>query len=634
MNGVIGMTSLLLETPLDPQQREYAETIRTSGEVLLTVIDDILDFSKIEAGKLTIESRPFDLPASVDAVVRLLAPRAAEHGLALTGQVDQDVPRGLVGDEVRVRQIMLNLVGNAIKFTERGTVELRVSSGPRHPPPDPGPSSSLAPRPSPLAPRPSPLVTIAVHDTGVGIPAEKLAQMFERFTQADQSTAREYGGTGLGLAISKRLVELMGGEIGAESETGRGSTFWVTLPLAPAVSGEALTPQPPLPTVGEGELGLGHGPRALGEGEPVGASLAAPAGGEAGASAKTSGTREEAGGPGEPASGAREGAGGASPAPTGSNVGAQFIAPTPTAPQFIVPTPPVPEVTRVLVVEDDPVGQRVTAHLVRRLGYTVDVVADGQAAIDAVAAASYALVLMDCQMPDVDGFMATIEIRRRESALGVRARRVPIVALTASRLDSDRERCLAAGMDEYLTKPIEGPQLTMLLERWAPLQDPVPERKPAPPASTATPAVKTPEQPPILDPAGLLGAGVAISPQYREIVDLFLEEVPRRLDALGAAATRGDRAQVARLAHTLAGSASSLGASRLAVACAGLEALARADSRPAGRDTTANGPGGDSNDTSAGGQLPPPGPSLTKAIDTVHRELRQLQAALAGSTAL
>ena len=535
MNGVIGMISLLLETPLDPEQREYAETIRTSGEVLLTVIDDILDFSKIEAGRLTIVPRPFDLPASVGAVVSLLAPRAAERGLTLTGTVDPSVPRELVGDEVRIRQIMLNLVGNAIKFTERGGVELRVSRGEGR-----GASGND-----------SHLVRIAVRDTGIGIPVEKLSQLFERFTQVESATRRR-GGTGLGLAISKRLVELMGGEVGAESEVGTGSTFWVRLPLA-AASGSALPPRPPLP--------------AAGEGEPVPADVVTAD------AAPISRTVQPLPAPGEP---------------------------------------------RILVVEDDPIGRRVAVQLVARLGYAVDVAADGQEAIDAVAARPYALVLMDCQMPGVDGYMATAEIRRREAGLGDAARRVPIVALTASRVDGDRDRCLAAGMDEYLTKPIESQRLAALIERWTSASaadrpgSPGEAAGPAkPPGARAgqSPDARVAEVPPIVDPAGLLGAAGELSPQHREIVELFLEEAPRRLAMIGAAAGRGDRDEVARLAHTLAGSANSLGASRLAAACARLEGLVRGQ-------------------VQAPGSLP-----LAEAIGAVHRELEQLQAALHGAAA-
>jgi signal transduction histidine kinase/CheY-like chemotaxis protein/HPt (histidine-containing phosphotransfer) domain-containing protein len=567
MNGVIGMTSLLLETPLDPQQREFAETIRASGEVLLTVIDDILDFSKVEAGKLAIEARPFDLPASVDAVVSLLTPRAAEHGLALIRTVDPDVPRYLVGDEVRIRQIMLNLVGNALKFTEHGSVTLRVSQT-------------------------APSITIAVVDTGIGIPPDRLGQMFERFTQADDSTARQYGGTGLGLAICKRLVELMGGEIGAESEIGQGSTFWARLPLAVATA-------------------------------------------EGGAA------------------GAAEGAMNCAPTDVGP-VGAQFIAPSAIAPASIAPDGSsaiplsAPEMTsaqpmfaprggsagevvpgaggggssgRVLVVDDDPVGRRIAAHLVARLGYPVDTVIDGQAAIDAVAERAYALVLMDCQMPGVDGFTATAEIRRREALLGDGARRVPIVALSASSLDSDRARGLAAGMDEYQTRPLDDARLAALLARWVPgpaaaiwsAPDRAGEPATPAPATSATPPslgvalADTPALPPILDPAGLLGSSSTLSPQHREIVELFLEEMPHRLAALGAAVAGDDRPRLARLAHTLAGSASSLGAARLADACARLEALAQEADQPS--------------------------TLLAGALETVHQELLQLQAALAGTLA-
>jgi signal transduction histidine kinase/CheY-like chemotaxis protein/HPt (histidine-containing phosphotransfer) domain-containing protein len=576
MNGVIGMTSLLLETALDPLQREYAETIRTSGEVLLTVIDDILDFSKIEAGKLTIEARPFDLPASVDAVVSLLGPRAAERSLVLTSQVDPSLPRKLVGDEVRIRQIVLNLVSNAVKFTEHGSVELRVTRD------EGGEEGGGAPH-SQLPTHNSQLVTFAVHDTGIGIPAEKLSQMFERFTQADNSTIRHYGGTGLGLAISKRLVELMGGEIGAESEVGKGSIFWVTLPLAP----EGPRPQPPLP-LGEG---WGEGPSPLPAHGAVGTSaqpMLAPRSGSA-----------------QPMLAPRSGQGSqgrVDEAESGGFSGGD-------------------EGTRILVVEDDPIGQRVAVQLVERLGYPVDAVSGGQAAIDAVSATAYTLVLMDCQMPGVDGYMATAEIRRREAALGDRAQRVPIVALTASRVDGDRDRCLEAGMDEYLSKPIDGQQLAALLSRWAPAGNAVPPREPAP--VSALPAAQMHELPPILDPAGLLGSAAELSRPHREIVELFLEEAPRRLSTLTVASARGDRDQVARLAHSLAGSANSLGAARLAAACVRLETLARDPPRPSD---------GDSVHDRAASTRPLSGGLLAEAISTVRQELQQVQAALAGRT--
>jgi CheY-like chemotaxis protein len=282
---------------------------------------------------------------------------------------------------------------------------------------------------------------------------------------------------------------------------------------------------------------------------------------------------------------------------------------------------------RVLVVEDDPIGQRVVVQLVERLGYPVDVVSGGQAAIDAVATTAYTLVLMDCQMPGIDGYAATAEIRRREAALGDQAgrrvRRVPIVALTASRLDSDQDRCLAAGMDEYLTKPIDSQRLAALIERWAPGHsgsDPSIGRTQGP-EPAASPAAQTTEVPPILDPAGLLGSVAVLSLQHREIVDLFLEEVPRRLNVLTLAAARGDRDRVARLAHTLAGSADSLGAARLAAACAQLEALVRDQPSAGSRDHDSLTPA-----------RPLPDGLLADAIGTVHQELQQLQAALTSST--
>jgi signal transduction histidine kinase/HPt (histidine-containing phosphotransfer) domain-containing protein/DNA-binding NarL/FixJ family response regulator len=591
MNGVIGMTSLLLESELDARQREYVDTIRMSGEVLLTVIDDILDFSKIEAGKLTIESRPFDLITSVDAVVSLLSPRAAERGLILARQIASAVPRLVVGDDVRIRQILLNFVGNALKFTERGSIMIDLTSRQ----PDDQPDGV-------------PLVTIAVHDTGVGIPSDRLEQMFERFTQAEASTTRQYGGTGLGLAISRRLVELMGGEIGADSEPGQGSTFWVRLPLP-------VTSEP----VDQTSRGTPLQQRPAERPASIDArTRAAPAGSPS--------TMQPASHPHQAPPAASTDSTAAPPPALGTP-----RMPTPLRPRPAPPTPQQPAVPtatgskgrRVLVVEDDPIGQRVTVHLVKRLGYPVDVVSGGQEAIDAVAANAYAVVLMDCQMPGVDGYMATAAIRQREAAQGggpETAPRLPIIALTASTLGTDRSRSLAAGMDEYLTKPIDQRQLATLLAQWtdgptnraepaaaAPASRPqatahtttlpAPAKSaaaPAPgealtaasdsPAHTAAPDIQHGQStisPPVLDPASLFGALGQPRAEHREIVDLYLQETPRRLAALKQAAQAGDREQVARLAHTLAGSAGSLGAVRLAAACAQVERLARADAQSA-----------------------------------------------------
>jgi CheY-like chemotaxis protein/HPt (histidine-containing phosphotransfer) domain-containing protein len=561
MNGVIGMTSLLLESDLNVRQREYVDTIRMSGEVLLTVIDDILDFSKIEAGKLTIEPRPFDLVSSIDAVVSLLSPRAAERGLILARQLSPSVPRFVVGDDIRIRQILLNFVGNALKFTERGSIMIDLTS-------QPGADGRS-------------IVTMSVHDTGIGIASDRLGAMFERFTQADASTARLYGGTGLGLAISRRLVELMGGEIGAESEPGRGSTFWARLPLAvapaPASHGETAPPsplQPPQQTA----------PGAATSGPATGRTVAAR------------------------------------PAPAASAV------PTPLWPlrEPAAPTGSRDERRRILVVEDDPIGQRVTVHLVRRLGYPVDMVPGGREAIDATATGAYAVVLMDCQMPGVDGYMATAAIREREAALSSGpgpAPHLPIIALTASTLGTDRARSLAAGMDEYLTKPVDQRQLAALLAQWTDGPEDGDEITAGPgpgsPRAAGVPvdALAPSGQPaatslPVLDPASLFGATGQPRAEHREIVELYLQETPRRLAALKGALQAGDREQAAQLAHTLAGSAGSLGAVRLAAACGLVERLARAEARPGAPSA------GEASVT------------LASAIDAIPAALAELDAAL------
>ncbi|CAG0978503.1 two-component system, sensor histidine kinase and response regulator [Myxococcaceae bacterium] len=359
MNGVMGMASLLLDTSLDAEQREYAETIRFSADALLTVVNDILDFSKIEAGKLEIESAPFAPRQTLQEVLALLSGQAEAKGLSLSCEVDASVPDEVEGDAGRLRQVLLNLAANAIKFTERGAVSLHASAE------DEGATS---------------LLRFEVRDTGIGIAPEVVAKLFESFTQADASTTRRFGGTGLGLAISKRLVELMGGGIGVESEPGRGSSFSFTV-RAVAKSTDALD----VTGVFDREM-----LRRLAE--------AAPAG----------------------------------------------------------------EASTVLVVEDNLVNQRLAVRLLEKLGHRVEVATNGIDAVRLATTRPYGAVLMDCQMPELDGLEATRRIRAAEAA----GRRIPIIAMTANALQGDRERCLEAGMDDYLTKPVRPDELGSLLARW------------------------------------------------------------------------------------------------------------------------------------------------------------------------
>ena len=360
LNGVIGMGELLLGTPLSAEQERFTRVLRTSADALLGVINQVLDFSKIEAGKLELEATDVDPSAVVGGVVQMLAHRAAAKGLTLTADVAPTVPQAVRGDPVRLRQILVNLVNNAVKFTDAGRVAIRLTA------------ATAAEDPSDVELR------FEVADTGPGIPADRIGHLFQSFSQVDASTTRRYGGTGLGLAISARLATLMGGRTGVESTVGVGSTFWFTAHVRPAVA----------------------------------------------------------------------------PAPVEAPAAA--AAATPPA----VPNPTPLAGLRVLVAEDNDVNQEVIGHLLKRLGCGPTIVDDGQAAVEAVSADpdGFDLVLMDCQMPVLDGFGAATEIRRREAGFG-RGRPLPILALTASAVVGDRERCLAAGMDGYVTKPIQPAEL-------------------------------------------------------------------------------------------------------------------------------------------------------------------------------
>jgi len=388
MNGMLGFADLLLDTPLDFEQREFAQSVQRSGHALLTIINDVLDYSKIEAGKMTVEQIDFDLPAVCREVRTILQPAAAERGLIMSLAYDPTLPPVIKGDPARLRQVLLNLAGNAVKFTERGAVRIEVSRAN------------------------DAQVKISVVDSGIGITAEQLDRLFRRFTQADSSTTRRYGGTGLGLAISKTLVELMGGTIGALSHPGMGSTFWLTLPLA---AGQAQS-HDAAPTTAAGRTApAGPAPVLTAAMAPGRAATVARDAAEAGMTATVARVTTEQG-------------------------------------------------RRLLLVEDNFVNQRVAVYMLNKLGYAVDVAKNGRAAVEMLGRSVYDLVLMDCQMPEMDGFEATRVIRDRTSS--VLDHEIAVVAMTANAFPEDRARALASGMNDFLAKPVELSVLAGTLAKW------------------------------------------------------------------------------------------------------------------------------------------------------------------------
>jgi PAS domain S-box-containing protein len=594
LNGIIGMVGLLLDTELTSQQRDFAETVQVSADSLLKIINDILDFSKIEAGMLTFEHIDFDLRAAVEGSVALLAGKALAKRLELASLVYADVPTAIRGDPHRLRQVLNNLIGNAIKFTECGEVVVRAA---------------LIEETATHA-----TIKLSVADTGIGIGEEAKGRLFQAFSQADGSTTRRFGGTGLGLAISRQLVRQMNGEIGMESAPGKGSTFWFTArfekqadsaaaPVAQRVdSVEGIRTlivddnatnrkilrhqlsqwRMPNEEAGSGIEALVALEREAREGRPFRLAILdmQMAGMDGWMLAKaikaepliastrlvmmTSLDRQE------DANTMR--AAGLDAYLTKPVKQAQLFealskvlgsesgpAPGSAAPRQAPAGGAPPSSLRILIAEDNIVNQKVAAGQVRKLGCRADVVGNGREALDALEDADYDLVLMDCQMPEVDGYEATAQIRSREGP----GRHTLIVAMTAHAIEGDREKCLAAGMDDYLSKPVRFEELTAVVKR---LQ-----------------VGRVNQEPPIAEESVEALRELATDGDndiLTDLIDTFLENAPLVLAQAEDAAARQDPVSLARAAHTFMGSCSNFGAKPAQELSSRLEALARSPDYP------------------------------------------------------
>jgi CheY-like chemotaxis protein/HPt (histidine-containing phosphotransfer) domain-containing protein len=602
MNGIIAMSGLLLETALSPEQRGYVETIYSSSESLLTITNDILDFSKIESGKLELEKQPFNLRTCLEDSLDLLAAKAVEKNLELAYQTDEGIPLTLIGDGSRLRQVLVNLLSNAVKFTSVGEVVVHVKALS-------APQDNSTDDPWHLH--------FSVSDTGIGIPVNRMARLFKSFSQADASTSRQYGGTGLGLAISKRLVELMGGKMWVESVPKKGSTFHFTVPLSAA-------PDAPKAELQGRQTKLADLRLLVVDDNPTTCRILTTQASQWGMTPRGATSAEEAlgwlqagetfdialvdlqmpGMDGLALIGAIRKLPGTMMlpivvlAPVGRHCNSPEIVNSGPAECLTKPIKPAhlhdallrivsgsgpavqkkPAVAkldpklaermplRVLLCDDNAINQKVATRLLQQMGYKADLAANGLEALAALERQSYDMIFMDVQMPEMDGLEATrvIRERRRDQSRFPHCKdHVIIIAMTASAMPGDRDKCIAAGMDDYLAKPVRPEDIRMIVERWASAA-----KAHAPTAAqteTTTEMVDggfEPQQPPV-DMERLLDFSDGSADNLRELITLYVKQTAEQLEQLNAAAEAGSAAEVRRLAHSCAGASSTCGMLRI-----------------------------------------------------------------------
>ena len=604
MNGVIGMTGLLLDTELTEDQRRYAEIVRSSGESLLGLINDILDFSKIEAGKLEMEMLAFNLHSMLDDFAAQIAMRAHEKGLEFICAAAPDVPAYLRGDPGRLRQVLLNLTGNAVKFTHEGEIAVRVSL--LHETGDEA------------------LIRFSVVDTGIGIPADKQAMLFQKFSQVDASTTRKYGGTGLGLAISKQLAELMRGEIGFKSEEDKGSEFWFTarivkqaereqhvLPLTDisgvhilivddnATNREVLSVQfhawgVRSEEATDGFMALRALSRAVDEGDPFRAAIVdmQMPGMDGVALARAIKTDEKLK---DTRLVLMTSLGQRGDAKQMEEIGfsAYLVKParqsdlfdslsavlagsfTAQSPKPIITRHAIREMrrgsVRILLAEDNITNQQVAVGILKKLGLNADAVANGAEAVKALETIPYDLVLMDVQMPEMDGLEATRRIRDPRSA--VLNHKIPIIAMTAHAMQRDRETCLDAGMNDYITKPVRPQVLAEALEKWLPKE--TTEQTPGAPDGTAPVPSREPDAP-VFDKAGMMQRLMDDESLAITVVEGFLGDLPQQMASLRSYMEAADAASTERQAHSIKGASAAVGGEALREVAFAMEKAAKA----------------------------------------------------------